>query len=268
MTKYSRIFKFFISIFISIFISVSIVSSAYAGDVAMPDEKLTLGKSIPNAKLFDSKGHEFFIKDITAGKPLVISFIYTRCLTACLVITDALNEVVTKAGGLGKDFKVLTLSFDPMDMVHDLDKFKRQWRLNEESWIVAAGEKEEVKKILDAVQFRYVYDMASREFLHPNFIVILTPNGKISRYLYGVSPREKDFKLGIIEAKKGGTSFSVLDGFLLRCFRFDDATKSYKVDYGFLIHLVMGSITILTIFLVVWGKDIYCFIFRKKKPAY
>ncbi len=261
MTKYIRIFKFFFFLFFSISIS------AYAEDVAMPDEKATLGKPIPNARLFDSKGKEFHIKDITGGKPLVISFIYTRCLTACLVITDSLNDAVTKAGGLGKDFKVLTLSFDPMDMVHDLDKFKRQWRLNEDNWIVAAGEKEEIKKVVDAVQFRYIYDMASREFLHPNFIVILTPDGKISRYLYGVSPREKDFKLGIIEAKKGGTSFSVLDGFLLRCFRFDDATKSYKVDYGFLIHLVMGSITIIGIFLVVWGKDIYYFIFRKKKPA-
>ncbi len=233
-------------------------------DVKMPDTKKTLGKYIPNVQFFDPKGRDFFLKDFIANKPLIISLIYTRCPTTCLIITDSLKDVVSEVGGLGKDFNVLSLSFDYRDTPHDLGKFNKQWNLNGKFWKVASGNRKELKKFLEAVDFHYTFDSATGEFLHPNFLVILTPGGKISKYLYGVSPNANSLKMSILEAKKGSTSFTALDGFLLQCYAYDPATGTYKIDYSFILEIVMGSVTIITIFMVVWGKSIYSFLFRRK----
>ncbi len=233
-------------------------------EIKMPDEKRTLATDVPNVRLFDSQGRDFFLKDFIAEKPLVVSLIYTRCITTCLTITDNLKGVVPKIGGLGEDFNILTLSFDPRDTTHDLGKFRRQWKLNGTSWKVASGDESELKKFLETIDFHYSFDNITGEIIHPNFLVLLTPGGKISKYLYGVLPRENNLKLGIIEAKQGSSSFSALDGFLLQCYTYDPATGSYKLDYAFILEIVLGALTIFTIFAVVFGKDVYSFLFRRK----
>ncbi len=234
-------------------------------DVRMPDLKKTLGKNVPNVQLFDSKGKDFFIKDFMANKPLVISLIYTRCITTCLIITDNLKEVASEIGGLGKDFNVLSVSFDIRDTPHDLKVFSIQWHLNGESWKAVSGDEKELKIFLEAIDFHYAFDSITGDFFHPNFLVTLTPDGRISKYLFGVKPIAKNLKLSIIEAKKGSSSFTALDGFLLQCYAYDPATGTYKLDYSFILGIVMGAATIITIFLVVWGKSIYSFFFRRKK---
>lgn len=235
-------------------------------ELRMPDEKATLGKKLPEVKLFDAAGRQFSIKDIMDNKPLVISPIYTRCTTACFTITDSLREVVAKTGGLGKEFKVLSLSFDTRDKPEDLEKFQKQWALDGETWVVASGEEGEIKKLLTALDFRYRYDKTTGEFLHPNLIVAITPDGRVSRYLNGVLPKERDLRLTVMEAKKGLSMLSPFDGFYLRCFTFDNATGTYRTDWKFIAETVLGGSTILTIFLFFFGRDIYCFIFRRKKP--
>ncbi len=235
-------------------------------ELRMPDEKATLGKKLPEVKLFDAAGRQFFLKEIMDNKPLLISPVYTRCTTACFTITDSLREVVAKTGGLGKEFNVLSLSFDTRDSVEDLEKFRQQWSLDGETWVVASGEEGEVKKLLTALDFRYKYDNTTGEFLHPNLIVAITPDGRVSRYLNGVLPKERDLSLTVMEAKKGLSMLSPFDGFYLRCFTFDGATGTYRTDWKFISETVLGSATILTIFLFFFGRDIYCFIFRRKKP--
>lgn len=234
-------------------------------DINMPDERATLGKYVPNIRLFDSKGTKFSLYELMDDKPLAVSFIYTRCVTACLVITDGLKDSVSKLEGLGEDFRVLSLSFDPRDMVHDLEKFRGIWELDGKDWVVAAGDEDEVVKFLDAVQFEYEDDKITGELVHPNFIVILTPDGRISKYIYGVNPDLKNLKLSLLEAKRGSSSFSPLtDGLLLKCYRYDAATGTFMLDYAFIVEVVMGALTITTIFLVVWGKGVYRFIFRRR----
>lgn len=241
--------------------------SVYALDsseLRLPDEKKTLGKNVPNVKLFDSGGKTFFLKDIMDNKPLFISPIYTRCTTACFTITDTLRDVVEKTGGLGRDFNVMSLSFDARDTHEDLEKFRKQWDLDGKTWVIASGEEAEVKKLLNSIDFRYIFDSGTNEFLHPNVTVALTPDGRISRYLHGAMPKERDMRLTVMEAKRGASLLGPLDGFYLRCFRFDNATGTFKTDWIFLGQIITGVITILTIFLAVFGRDLYALIFRKK----
>lgn len=250
----------------SMLFSPAISYALDSSDIGLPNERNTLGRNVPNVRLFDSRGNQFLLKDITDSKPLVISPIYTRCTTACFTITDSLRDIVAKTEGLGKDFKVLSLSFDTRDKPEDLEKFRKQWALDGVNWIASAGEEGEVKKLLEAIDFHYKFDSATGEFLHSNLVVVLTPDLRISRYLHGVLPKERDLRLSVMEAKKGTSRISPFDGFWLKCFKFDSATGTYKTDWIFLGEIFMAVITIGGTFLIFFGKDLYYFIFRRKKP--
>lgn len=244
-------------------------AAAYAisvSDIGLPNERNTLGRNVPDVRLFDSGGRQFNLKDVMDGKPLVISPVYTRCTTACFTITDNLRDTVAKTEGLGKAFRVISLSFDKRDTKEDLEKFRKQWSLDGVNWIAAAGEEGEIKKFLDAIDFHYMFDSETGEFLHSNLVVVLTPDLRISRYLHGIQPKERDLRLSVMEAQKGTSRLSPFDGFFLKCFKFDGATGTYKTDWIFLGEIFMAGITIGGTFLIFFGKDIYLWIFRRKKP--
>lgn len=242
--------KLLLTLFLVVF---SVVAAS--AELTMPNEKKTLGKSLPDVRLIDSNGRGLPLKEIIGGKPLILSLIYTKCTTTCLLITDSITDVVGKLGGLGDKYNVLTLSFDPADInPKRLDEFRRTWRLDREGWIVAGGEKEEVDKLLKAIDFGYIFDKATGEFLHPNLLVILTPDGRVSRYFYGVTYNDKDVKLSLLEAKKGVSKLSVAEGFLLRCFQFDPITMTYRTDWAFIMHIFGGVAFFLSVFIVLMGK--------------
>lgn len=242
--------KLFLTLFLVVFSGV-----AASAELTMPNEKKTLGKNVPDVRLMGSDGSSFSLKERMRGKPLILSLIYTKCTTTCLLITDSISDVVGKIGGLGEKYNVLTLSFDPADInPKRLDEFRKTWRLEREGWIVAGGEKEEVDKLLTAIDFGYIFDKATGEFLHPNLLVILTPDGRVSRYFYGVTYNDKDLKLSLLEARKGISKLSIAEGFLLRCFLFDPATMTYKTDWAFIMHIFGGVSFFLSVFIVLKGK--------------
>jgi protein SCO1/2 len=233
-------------------------ASAEAFEVpAMPNERLTLGKEVGDVRLVDSNGKEFSLRSYIDGKPLIISLIYTKCITACLLITDGFVDVVEKMGGLGADFKALTLSFDPDDTSERLSKYSQTWRLDRDGWIVAGGDKNEVAKLLTSLDFHYVFDSASGEFMHPNYLVLLTPGGKVSKYIYGVSYDAKTLKLSLLEAKKESSSLSVAEGFLLRCYKYDPITGTYSADWYFILEVISGLVFFTSMFLFLFARKIY-----------
>ena len=249
-------------VFILGFWGILLAEPAYAlnlSDLKLPNERATVGTNVPDVRLFDSSGRTFKLKDIIDDKPLVISMIYTRCTSACSVVTDSLRTAVAGTNGLGKDFNVISVSFDTRDKPENLESFRKKFGFDSKTWIVASGEEDEIKKLVTAVDFRYVYDPSSDEFLHPNFSVVLTPDGRISKYVYGMTPRVRDLKLSVLEAKKGSSSFSLADGFFLKCFRFNPATKTWNVEWYFLLNIFIGVTSI--IFMILWGfgEDILSF---------
>ncbi|MCG6551580.1 MAG: SCO family protein [Candidatus Magnetominusculus sp. LBB02] len=237
---------------------VVFVCGTCAGDdkLTSPNEKETLGKAVPNVKLFDSYGKDRTMSDIIGGKPLIMSIIYTRCETACIIITDGLTEVVKKMGDAGKDYNVLTLSFDPSDTPERLAKFRTQWGLDGPGWVVASGEDADLKKLLSAIGFSYKLDKETGEFIHPNLLVILTPDGRISRYVYGVNYDDNNLKLSLLDAKRGTSTLSVMEGVLLWCYQYDPVTGSYRFDYAFLLEVISGLAFFISLLFFFFAKKV------------
>jgi len=231
-----------------------------SGENLMPEERSSLGKRVPDVRLIDADGRSLSLMDITEGKPLVLSLIYTRCTTACLLITDGLIDVVDKVGGLGEKYNVLTLSFDPADTTERLKGYRDRYGLVRKGWFVAGGDRGEVERLLKAIDFQYILDKATGEFIHPNLLVILTPDGRVSRYIYGVSYRERDLRLSLINAKKGISSLSVTEGILLRCYRFNPLTGNYETDWAFIMHLFGGISFFLSVFIALSRRRLLSFL--------
>ncbi|MBF0345176.1 MAG: SCO family protein [Nitrospirae bacterium] len=253
-----------------LFVSLFEIGLADTKKLTSPNEKMTLGKEVPDVILMDSYGKERSLKDVIGNKPLIISLIYTRCQTACLVITDSLNEAVEKIGNVGKDFNILTLSFDSTDTPEMLAKFRTMWGLEKPGWVVANGREKELEKLLKAIDFSYRLDEETGEFIHPNLLVILSPAGKISKYIYGVNYNARDLRLSMIEAKKGNSSASVTEGLLLWCYQYDPLTGTYKVDVAFILEVISGIAFLLFVLFVFFGKAVIAtiratgrFIFRR-----
>ncbi|MBF0318809.1 MAG: SCO family protein [Nitrospirae bacterium] len=249
-----------------LFICLCVFGRGQAGWTA-PDEKLTspneretLGKDVPNVRLYDSYGKERTVKDIIGGKPLIISLIYTKCETACIVITDSLVGVVEKMGDIGKDYNVLTLSFDPADTPERLEKFRTTWGLNTPGWVVASGQDSELKTFLKAIGFSYKLDKGTGEFIHPNLLVILTPDGRISRYVYGVNYDAENLKLSLLNAKKGTSTLSVMEGVLLWCYQYDPVTGEYTLDWPFILEVISGIVFFISLFFFFFAKKVFSLI--------
>lgn len=112
-----------------------------------------------------------------------------------------------------------------------------------------------------SVDYQYDFDPATKEYNHPSILIILTPSGKISRYIYGINPSPRDLKLAVIEAAAEKNRPGIINGFYLRCFGYDPLTKTYKMDWRFIISTSAG----LVIIIIMSGIFIRTFIVQKKE---
>ncbi len=228
--------------------------------IRLPDQSKVLGSAVPDVSLVDDRGRVVKLSDILENKPLIIAPVYTRCETACPLIAVGLKEAVGQVGGLGKEYNVLFLSFDPSDNPQRLKEFRRRFGL--EGFLIAGGR--EASTLLRALDFEYFYDKTSKEFLHPNLIVILSPDGKVSRYVFGVKYDPLELKLSLLDAKKGVVKLSPVEGFLLRCFRYDPFTGTYRFDWSIVIEVASGIAFLITVLIVFFREQL----FRLFKHAY
>ncbi len=217
----------------------------------LPDEKKTIGTYMPNIRLQDHEGKVYSLKDLSQGKVLIINPIYTKCSSACPVMTEELKKAIK---GLEEDVKVLSITFDPRDSILDLKRFREVHSLPN-NWLVARSD--EVDKLLKAIDYKYRYDERLKEFEHPNLYVVITPSGKISRYIYGVSPRLRDLRLSVLEAKKEDASLTPVESFWLRCFRYNIETGTYQIDWFFIFDVMGGLLTFIVVPLLVWGRQLW-----------
>lgn len=156
-----------------------------------PNESRTLGNKVPDVVLISSDGEEFNLYSLK-GKPVILSPIYTHCTSACPIITESLKKTVKLFGEPGKDFYVLSLTFDPKDKPSDLKKFKKEHDLPPDWKVVLVKDKNQLFELLDAVDFRFA-TLPNREFVHPNLVVFLDEDLVIRKYMYGVTFDKLEF---------------------------------------------------------------------------
>lgn len=175
--------------------------------IQRPDEMKVIGKKVQDANLFDHEGRYFNVYSIFDGSRVVIvSPIFTKCPHTCPLITSSLRKVVEKIYSRGlTNFKVLTISFDDTDTPEDLKKYIEKFNLGEfverGVWILASGKSDQIKTFLNSFDFRYIKH-ENGLFDHPNLIAFLSPDGKLSKFIYGFSYQEEDVMNAILEVRE------------------------------------------------------------------
>jgi protein SCO1/2 len=166
-------------------------------------------------------------------KPVVLTLAYFRCPMLCgLVLRGTATSLGKLPFRLGEDYRAITVSFDSRDTPAEA-AHKQQTTLlalpyptESESWPFLVGEPEQTGALATSLGFRFAYDERSGQYAHPAAVFVLTPDGRISRYLYGTEPSPRDLRLALIEAASGKIG-SIVDRILLTCYRFDPATRRF-----------------------------------------
>jgi protein SCO1/2 len=230
---------------------LSLSAWAGAGDEAIANSAGVdehLGDKIDlNLKVQNHFGDHISMGDLfKEGKPAIFTLNYYSCASLCSVQLNAvLNGLRDMDWVPGTQFKMLTLSIDPEE-TSSLAAQKRGTYLEElgkenASWEFMVGKQQVITDIANQVGYRYTYDEVSKQFAHPAVIMILSPDGTISRYLYGVSYSARDLKFALIEASEGKVGTTV-DKVILSCFSYDNSTGRYTASAFGLMRLA-GVVT-------------------------
>jgi protein SCO1 len=215
------------------------------------DQKL--GQQVPLDLAFrEETGRTVQLSQYFGHKPVILSLVYFNCPMLC---TQVLNGQEAAMKGLpmdaGNQFEAVTVSIDPSDRPV-LASVKKQMYLGmygradaAQGWHFLTGDEAQIKQLANAVGFRYAYDPDSKQFAHASVIMVLTPDGKISKYFYGIQYSPRDLRLGLVEAsaQKIGTP---VDSILLFCYHYDPHTGKYGLLISRLIQ-AGGLLTVLAI---------------------
>ena len=169
----------------------------------------------------------FFHKD----RPVVLNLVYYECPMLCNLVLNGQTATLREMPWTpGEQYEVVTISINPAEGFNLAQKKKAIYLASYDrpapGWHFLADQDGHTRKLADQVGFHYKYDEAQKQFAHTAAIMVLTPEGKVARYLYGIKFKSRDLRLAITEAAAGRGSFSV-DKILLFCFHYDPQTKSY-----------------------------------------
>jgi protein SCO1/2 len=197
-----------------------------------------LSGPLPNDAVFrDSEGATVRLGDFFDGKrPTVFVFAYHTCPMLCSLVLDAtvrsLNDV---AWTVGDQFDVISVSIDPKDTPETATRKRAQVvasypraKGSTRGWHFLVGDEDNIRKVTDAIGFKYHYDARQKQYAHPAAIYLLSPAGHIARYLYGIQYEPNDVRLGLLEASEG-RSVSTTERILLFCYHYDPQGKHYAL---------------------------------------
>jgi protein SCO1/2 len=187
---------------------------------------------------------------------VILSLVYYSCPMLCTQVLNGLMRSLRDVSmDIGKQFNVVTVSIDPTERPvlaeakHALYTGFYGRPGAAEGWHFLTGDAQNIKQLASAVGFRYAYDAESKQFAHASGIIILTPDGKISRYFYGITYRERDLRLGLVDASAGKIG-TLTDQVLLFCYHYDPVTGKYGLLISRMVKLA-GLLTVLGIALLI-----------------
>jgi protein SCO1/2 len=194
-----------------------------------------LGEPLPlDIPFRDEAGREVTLQRYFTGKPVVLSLNYYECPMLCTVALNGLaSALATLSFDAGKEFEIVTVSFDPKEgpalarAKKDayLQRYKRATAA--EGWHFLTGSQQAIDRLTQAVGFRYAWDEQTKQWAHPAGVLVLTAQGKIARYLYGIEYAPKDLRFALVEASAGKIG-TPMDAAILYCYRYDPMTGRYS----------------------------------------
>jgi len=194
--------------FLALLLGAALCATRVLAQIALPpDESRTLGQPVADATLVDAGGRGLSVHSL-AGKPVVVSPIFTRCHQTCPTITASLKQALSRVGVPGGDFEVLSVSFDTADTPEDLARYRERMDLPE-SWRLARADAEALFPFLDSMDFRFISSPGGG-FTHPNLVVVLSPELTIAEYLYGTAFETEDLRAALALARGEGSGLQKL----------------------------------------------------------
>ncbi len=183
---------------------------------------------------------------------MILSFVYYRCPMLCSEVLSGLEgSLKALSFNPGKDFDILTVSFDPKDTPEDATEKKasvlKHYRRDgaAEGWHFLTGSQQSITELTNAAGFGYDYDEKTTQFAHSTAIMVITPEGKIAQYYYGVEFAPRDLRLGLVQASQNKIG-SLADQVLLYCYHYDPRSGKWGAIVSHMIQLG-GGITILSL---------------------
>lgn len=232
-----------------------------------------LGAAIPlDLPFTDQTGKTVRLKDYFTGQPVILTLNYYECPMLCPL--QFRNLVATMNGirglSLDRDFRIVTVSINPEEPPEIV---RRKWSESHallrgiadpaSRWPFLSGRQPEIERLTRAVGFRYV-KLGPANFAHPSVVLLITPQGKVARYLYGMEIPPRDLKLALIEAaggKIGGSS--LINQLILSCYHYDPVGKKYVLAAVRIMNTAASAVGLLLggLVLVLWRRE------KRRRPG-
>jgi protein SCO1/2 len=257
---YSRLILFFVFAAAALAQTQSAARPAALRNVGI-DQKM--GAQLPlDLPFTDESGRPVTLRQYF-GKPVILALVYYQCPSLCNMV---LNGVLRSVKGLkftaGDEYEIVAVSFDPHE-TPELAANKKQTYIkgynhegSEAGWHFLTGPEASSKSLADAVGFHYAYDAATNQYAHGSAIMLVTPEGKVSRYFYGIDYPARDVRLGLVEASNGHIG-TPIDQVMLYCYHYDPATGKYGLIIMNALRIgglaTLGSL--LTFMIVMFRRD-------------
>lgn len=226
-----------------------------------------LNEQIPLDLVFtDEDGRRLPLRRFFHGKPVIFVPVYFDCPMLCTMVLDGVTNTLTNLRfSAGHEFEVVTFSFDPKDTPAKAhakkDTYVKRYGRPGASggWHFLTGDEASIKKLTDALGFRYEYDPKTQQYAHGAAIMVATPDGKVSRYFYGIGYDAKDLRLGLVDASQNRIG-SLSDQIMLLCYSYDAGTGKYAV-------MAMGAVRIggVVTLLIVGGFITFMLLHERKR---
>jgi len=212
-----------------------------------------LDEQIPAGLVFrDETGKAVRLGDYFGKRPMILNLVYYQCPMLCGEVLSGLASTLRVLKfDVGREFDVLTVSFDPhetpeMAAAKKAEYLKRYGRPSAAAgWHFLTGPQESIDALTKAAGFQYQFDSATGQFAHTTAIMVLTPEGKISQYYYGIEYPPKDLRLGLVQASENGIG-TVVDQVLLYCYHYNPETGKYGAVISRILRLA-ALVTMLAV---------------------
>jgi len=213
----------------------------------------------------DETGRQVHLGDFFGQKPVILALVYYNCPMLCTQVLGGLaSSLKVVTFGAGVDFSVVVVSFDPMETAEQAAA-KKHWMLDEYGrpdtaggWHFLTGDETAIRSLTDTVGFQYTFDQTSAQFAHPAGISVLTPDGRLARYLFGIEYSPRDLRLALVEASENRIGTAV-DQILLYCYEYNPSSGKYGLIAMRLIRAgALATMLALGTFIIVM---------RRKEPS-
>jgi protein SCO1/2 len=233
-----------------------------------------LGGSLPlDVPFLDHHGRTVTLGEFFGGqRPVVLIFGYHTCPMLCSLVQNATAQALRGVGWqVGREFEVIVISIDPEDTIHEAAKkrdivvgtynagrapYEVSPGVIDGGWHYLVGKADAIREVANAAGFRYTYDATFKQYAHPAVIQLVTPQGKLARYLYGIEFDAKDIRYGLLEAA-AGHSVSTIDRVLLYCVHYDPGSGKYVVIAARVMQIGGGAILLAlgALLVVLWTGE-------------